>query len=79
MLLLYEQLPNPPVRCDVQDELGALMLKRFLLLVLLLDRAATHLSGPYRTPLLFKLTGKVKKSKEVQLCAALGMSRLLAC
>ncbi|WIA17340.1 hypothetical protein OEZ85_014203 [Tetradesmus obliquus] len=48
-----------------QAELGSLMLKRFLLLVLLLDRAATVLSGPLRTPLLFRLNCSIKSSKEV--------------
>lgn len=42
------------------------MLKRFLLLVLLLDRAATVLSGPLRTPLLFRLNCSIKSSKEVR-------------
>jgi hypothetical protein len=42
------------------------MLKRFLLLVLLLDRAATVLAGPLRTPLLFKLNRSIKSSKEVR-------------
>jgi hypothetical protein len=46
------------------------MLKRFLLLVLLLDRAATVLSGPLRTPLLFKLNCSIKSSKEVRDVAA---------
>jgi hypothetical protein len=50
----------------LQAELGSLMLKRFLLLVLLLDRAATVLSGPLRTPLLFKLNCSIKSSKEVR-------------
>lgn len=55
----------------MQAELGGLMLKRVLLLVLLLDRAATHLAGPLRTPLLFRLGGSVKSSKQVGwwLCA----------
>ncbi|KAF8065931.1 Aspm [Scenedesmus sp. PABB004] len=47
-------------------ELGTLVLKRFLLLVLLLDRAATHLAGPLRTPLLFRLAGSIKSSKQVR-------------
>jgi hypothetical protein len=54
-----------PRSLNLQAELGGLMLKRVLLLVLLLDRAATHLAGPLRTPLLFRLGGSVKSSKQV--------------
>lgn len=58
-------------RCvALQFELGKLVLKRFLLLVLLMDRAATHLSSHYRTPLLFKLAGSIKSSKQVRAATA---------
>jgi hypothetical protein len=49
----------------LQHELGQLVLKRFLLLVLLLDKAATHLTAAFRTPLLFKLTASIKSSRQV--------------
>jgi hypothetical protein len=49
----------------LQLELGRLVLKRFLLLVLLLDKAATHLTAAFRTPLLFKLTASIKSSRQV--------------
>lgn len=52
--------------CCLQRELGQLVLKRFLLLVLLLDKAATHLTAAFRTPLLFKLTASVKSSRQVR-------------
>jgi hypothetical protein len=45
--------------------MGQLVLKRFLLLVLLLDKAATHLTAAFRTPLLFKLTSSIKSSRQV--------------
>lgn len=51
--------------CQLQHELGQLVLKRFLLLVLLLDKAATHLTAAFRTPLLFKLTASIKSSRQV--------------
>jgi hypothetical protein len=51
--------------CLLQLELGRLVLKRFLLLVLLLDKAATHLTAAFRTPLLFKLTASIKSSRQV--------------
>lgn len=51
--------------CVLQLELGRLVLKRFLLLVLLLDKAATHLTAAFRTPLLFKLTASIKSSRQV--------------
>lgn len=63
--------------CDddlhLQRDLGAVILKRFLLLVLLLDQAAVNLSGALRTPLLFKLDASAKESSKVcfsrqQLC-----------
>jgi hypothetical protein len=44
-------------------ELGRLVLKRFLLLVLLLDKAA--LSGPKEAPLLFRRGQALKSSAEV--------------
>lgn len=50
----------------LQRNLGALILKRFLLLVMLLDRAATNLSGKLPTPLLFKLDAPVKESSKVR-------------
>lgn len=50
----------------LQRELGQLVLKRFLLLVLLLDKAATHLTAAFRTPLLFKLTASIKSSRQVR-------------
>jgi len=53
------------VCCLWQDELGRLVLKRFLLLVLLMDRAAMTLANQYRTPLLFRLAGTIKSSKQV--------------
>jgi hypothetical protein len=46
--------------------MGQLVLKRFLLLVLLLDKAATHLTAAFRTPLLFKLTSSIKSSRQVR-------------
>eukprot|EP00878_Enallax_costatus_P034413 GHUV01038150.1.p1 GENE.GHUV01038150.1~~GHUV01038150.1.p1 ORF type:complete len:929 (+),score=331.02 GHUV01038150.1:1045-3831(+) len=46
-------------------DLGAVISKRFLLLVLLLDQAAVNLSGSLRTPLLFKLDAPVKESSKV--------------
>lgn len=51
---------------QLQHELGQLVLKRFLLLVLLLDKAATHLAAALRTPLLFKLTASIKSSRQVR-------------
>lgn len=54
-----------PVPLCLQHELGQLVLKRFLLLVLLLDKAATHLTAAFRTPLLFKLTASIKSSRQV--------------
>jgi hypothetical protein len=54
----------------LQLELGRLVLKRFLLLVLLLDKAATHLTAAFRTPLLFKLTASIKSSRQVSVIDA---------
>lgn len=56
---------RPPLLLCLQHELGQLVLKRFLLLVLLLDKAATHLTAAFRTPLLFKLTASIKSSRQV--------------
>lgn len=53
----------------MQGDLGALILKRFLLLVMLLDRAATSLSTILRTPLLFKVDAPVKESSQVHCLA----------
>lgn len=67
----------------VQHELGQLVLKRFLLLVLLLDKAATHLTAAFRTPLLFKLTSSIKSSRQVRTlggsCSVQSSWRQLAC
>ena len=49
--------------CSVQVELGRLVLKRFLLLVLLLDKAA--LASPKEAPLLFRRGQPLKSSAEV--------------
>jgi hypothetical protein len=49
-----------------QAELGQLVLKRFLLLVLLLDRAVTGPKGyPPKSPLLFRRGQPTKSSAEV--------------
>jgi hypothetical protein len=49
-----------------QVELGQLVLKRFLLLVLLLDRAVAGPKGyPAKTPLLFRRGQPIKSSAEV--------------
>ena len=50
-------------RCSVQVELGRLVLKRFLLLVLLLDKAA--LGSPKEAPMLFRRGQPLKSSAEV--------------
>jgi hypothetical protein len=50
-----------------QVELGKLVLKRFLLLVLLLDRAMLSGTLPAGTPLLFRLNSPAKTSSEVSL------------
>ena len=50
-------------RPTVQVELGRLVLKRFLLLVLLLDKAAQ--GAPERAPLLFRRGQPLKSSAEV--------------
>ena len=50
----------------MQVELGRLVLKRFLLLVLLLDKAV--LGAPERAPLLFRRGQPLKSSAEV--CAS---------
>lgn len=49
----------------LQVELGQLVLKRFLLLVLLLEKAATAGDLPPGVPLLFKLNSPIKSSAEV--------------
>ena len=48
----------------VQVELGQLVLKRFLLLVLLLDKAKA--AGPEQAPLLFRRGQPLKSSAEVR-------------
>lgn len=52
---------------DMQVELGRLVLKRFLLLVLLLDRAAMSDKIPHSAPLLLRPDGVCKKSEQVKL------------
>jgi hypothetical protein len=76
MLTGLSTLP-PPAFATLQHELGQLVLKRFLLLVLLLDKAATHLTAAFRTPLLFKLTSSIKSSKQVCVLHRRRMSRTL--
>jgi hypothetical protein len=49
-----------------QVQLGRLVLKRFLLMVLLLDRAATDARLPPSVPLLFRRNAPHKSS--VQVC-----------
>ena len=49
-----------------QVELGQLVLKRFLLLVLLLDKAAAAGDLPPGVPLLFRLDAPIKSSSEVR-------------
>jgi len=51
----------------LQVELGQLVLKRFLLLVLLLEKAATSGDLPPGVPLLFKLNSSIKSSTEVSM------------
>lgn len=48
-----------------QTDLGKLVLKRLLLMVLIMDRAAEWLTKQHCTPLLFKLAGGIKSSKQV--------------
>lgn len=49
----------------VQSELGRLVLKRFLLFALLLDRAVARADLPAGTPLLFRKQATIKTSHEV--------------
>ena len=53
-------------RCRSQRELGQLILKRFLLFVLLLERLATSGTLPPDVPLMFRLDSPIKSSKEVR-------------
>jgi len=64
MVLLLNHL-HSVVPAVAQTELGKLVLKRLLLLVLIMDRAADQLSKQHCTPLLFKLAGGIKSSKQV--------------
>ena len=50
----------------LQRELGQLILKRFLLFVLLLERLATSGQLPANVPLMFRLDSPIKSSKEVR-------------
>ena len=56
--------PEHVVRC-LQVDLGRLVLKRFLLLVLLLDRAALSGQFPTSAPLLLRADGLCKRSEQV--------------
>lgn len=49
----------------VQEKLANDTLKRFLLLVAILDRAATSPDLPDGMPLLFRINTKIKASKDV--------------
>lgn len=48
-------------------ELGQTVLKRFLLMVLLLDRAAVSTKLPVAAPLLYREDGLCKKSSQVNM------------
>ena len=58
-------LPWYTASANLQVDLGQVVLKRFLLLVLLLDRAAMADKLPSSAPLLFKKDGLCKKSSQV--------------
>ena len=49
----------------MQVELGQMVLKRFLLLVMLLDRAMLTTSLPSEVPLLFRRGASIKSSEQV--------------
>jgi hypothetical protein len=49
-----------------QRELGQLILKRFLLFVLLLERMAVSGLLPPNVPLMFRLDSPIKSSQEVR-------------
>ena len=51
--------------CRLQRKLGQLILKRFLLFVLLLERLATSDLLPPNVPLMFRLDSTIKSSREV--------------
>lgn len=57
----------------MQVELGQTVLKRFLLMVLLLDRAAVSTKLPAAAPLLYREDGLCKRSNQVSMpcCKAL--------
>ena len=65
MCLLHHRLTE---QCwsPSQRELGQLILKRFLLFVLLLERLATSSTLPPDVPLMFRLDSPIKSSKEVR-------------
>ena len=47
--------------------MGMVVLKRFLLLVLLLDKVASYMALPGKTPLLFRIDSTIKSSGQVRM------------
>lgn len=70
-----QHLPFPPARSPQQDLLGRLALKRILLLVLLLDRAAERQDLEPGMPLLFQIDAPHKSSASVSGVGSWGCSR----
>ncbi len=70
-------MPQRCWSCPLQRELGQLILKRFLLFVLLLERLATSSTLPSDVPLMFRLDSPIKSSKEVRRLLPVGVSLIV--
>lgn len=60
---MYADLTSHPVM--LQRDMGEVVLKRFLLMVLLLDQVATSGCLPAKAPLLFRIDSPIKSSAQV--------------